>query len=237
MHAKSGLRVVLKWKIFRPDSVIAAVLAFWRLMQKQIRKRIEQLGGSVSDPTDDSLLAMIQSISFPHPIYDFDWDFYGVKSFLDENISLYETNQPEFIDRLVRHYYSDHDHNYGQSNWLGKPFTPMKLGTKGHKKWGKFFAKSPKCDLDFIRSFADGHEFSFVQIMRHDGVCEYTYVCLQDRRPENPTIFGTGDDYFFETLYPLGAFSSYLKTFYTRRRFRNTVQDGMHLVASGATEW
>ena len=35
MHAKSGLRVVLKWKIFRPDSVIAAVLAigaFTRLM-------------------------------------------------------------------------------------------------------------------------------------------------------------------------------------------------------------
>ena len=26
MHAKSGLRVVLKWKIFRPDSVIAAVI-------------------------------------------------------------------------------------------------------------------------------------------------------------------------------------------------------------------
>ena len=23
MHAKSGLRVILKWKIFRPDSVIA----------------------------------------------------------------------------------------------------------------------------------------------------------------------------------------------------------------------
>ena len=27
MHAKSGLRVVLKWKIFRPDSVIAAVIS------------------------------------------------------------------------------------------------------------------------------------------------------------------------------------------------------------------
>ena len=26
MHAKSGLRVVLKWKIFRPDSVIADVI-------------------------------------------------------------------------------------------------------------------------------------------------------------------------------------------------------------------
>ena len=26
MNTKSGLRVVLKWKIFRPDSVIAAVI-------------------------------------------------------------------------------------------------------------------------------------------------------------------------------------------------------------------
>ena len=26
MHAKSGLRVVLEWKIYRPDSVIAAVI-------------------------------------------------------------------------------------------------------------------------------------------------------------------------------------------------------------------
>ena len=26
MHAKSGLRVVLKWKIYRPDSVIIAVI-------------------------------------------------------------------------------------------------------------------------------------------------------------------------------------------------------------------
>ena len=26
MRAKSGLRVVLKWKIYRPDSVIAAVM-------------------------------------------------------------------------------------------------------------------------------------------------------------------------------------------------------------------
>ena len=26
MHAKPGLRVVLEWKIYRPDSVIAAVI-------------------------------------------------------------------------------------------------------------------------------------------------------------------------------------------------------------------
>ena len=26
LHAKSGLRVVLEWKIYRPDSVITAVI-------------------------------------------------------------------------------------------------------------------------------------------------------------------------------------------------------------------
>ena len=30
MHAKSGLRVVLKWKINRPDSVITDVIRFKR---------------------------------------------------------------------------------------------------------------------------------------------------------------------------------------------------------------
>ena len=36
MHAKSGLRVVLKWKIYRPDSVIAAVIRF--CLQELIRR-------------------------------------------------------------------------------------------------------------------------------------------------------------------------------------------------------
>ena len=30
MHAKSGLRVFLKWKVYRPDSVIAAVMRLKR---------------------------------------------------------------------------------------------------------------------------------------------------------------------------------------------------------------
>ena len=34
MHAKSGLRVVLKWKIYRPDSVIAAVIPLKRTDMK-----------------------------------------------------------------------------------------------------------------------------------------------------------------------------------------------------------
>ena len=32
MHAKSGLRVVLEWKIYRPDSVIAVVIQLAGIM-------------------------------------------------------------------------------------------------------------------------------------------------------------------------------------------------------------
>ena len=35
MHAKSGLRVVLKWKIFRPDSVIAAVMPLGQMNENK----------------------------------------------------------------------------------------------------------------------------------------------------------------------------------------------------------
>ena len=46
MHAKSGLRVVLKWKIFRPDSVIAAVITFharsgWRDARRCVRGSVQ----------------------------------------------------------------------------------------------------------------------------------------------------------------------------------------------------
>ena len=33
MHAKSGLRVVLEWEIYRPDSVIADVIRLERLAE------------------------------------------------------------------------------------------------------------------------------------------------------------------------------------------------------------
>ena len=35
MHAKSGLRVFLKWKVYRPDSVIADVIRLGAFMNKR----------------------------------------------------------------------------------------------------------------------------------------------------------------------------------------------------------
>ena len=58
MHAKSGLRVVLKWKIFRPDSVIAAVIPlthmssandFKTLATKLIRQCVSEIEVDESD--------------------------------------------------------------------------------------------------------------------------------------------------------------------------------------------
>ena len=37
MHAKSGLRVVLEWKVYRPDSVIAAVIRLGSRERKSVR--------------------------------------------------------------------------------------------------------------------------------------------------------------------------------------------------------
>ena len=39
MHAKSGLRVLLEWKINRPDSVITAVIMLRNIQPNAIRDR------------------------------------------------------------------------------------------------------------------------------------------------------------------------------------------------------
>ena len=49
MHAKSGLRVVLKWKIYRPDSVITAVI---RLDAQLLRFHTDCLIGCVDVSRD-----------------------------------------------------------------------------------------------------------------------------------------------------------------------------------------
>ena len=43
MHAKSGLRVVLKWEIFRPDSVIAAVIRLLERNDHSFFNRLDSL--------------------------------------------------------------------------------------------------------------------------------------------------------------------------------------------------
>ena len=61
MHAKSDLRVVLKWKIFRPDSVIADVIRIGNAIQTA-----NFFGGNIgrSDPNcmDVSRLLSSQAI-------------------------------------------------------------------------------------------------------------------------------------------------------------------------------
>ena len=55
MHAKSGLRVVLKWKIYRPDSVNAAVIRL--LLTCKIAETIAMSDLAVDNVTPDGLLA------------------------------------------------------------------------------------------------------------------------------------------------------------------------------------
>ena len=54
MHAKSGLRVVLKWKIYRPDSVIAAVIPLGVSVYQTTNQTI-----AVDDPLGRSLRCML----------------------------------------------------------------------------------------------------------------------------------------------------------------------------------
>ena len=62
MHAKSGLRVLLKWRIYRPDSVIAAVIPLgqdtamnYAIAKKFAPPAVDLRAGRIADDGDERL--------------------------------------------------------------------------------------------------------------------------------------------------------------------------------------
>ena len=55
MHAKSGLRVVLEWKIYRPDSVIADVITLNRMAENPYKPTANMTEGTAESAAKISL--------------------------------------------------------------------------------------------------------------------------------------------------------------------------------------
>ena len=67
MHANSGLRVVLEWKIYRPDSVIAAVITP-KIMDPRLANLIDEYIHAVSVCVD-----LLVDAGATRPAKDYEW--------------------------------------------------------------------------------------------------------------------------------------------------------------------
>ncbi len=194
-------------------------------MQKQIISRIKKLGGQILKARDDTLRAHMSTIQFPHVLYDQDWDVYGIDAFYEKNRGAFHSTPTDFYDALEAEYFTDSDKPRGQSFWCNELFTPLTPGTDHFKEWSSCFDSSDSVDLQPIRDIVGGGRLEFVQIMYSFGFPDHYYVCLQDPKPANPTVFGTDHEVFFQEYSVVEPLSMFLKRFLTRSAFRKIVRE------------
>ncbi len=195
-------------------------------MKKEILNRIVELGGSFKKGT--TLQEYIQGIEFNHPLYPQElWgdELYGIDEFYDKNKHVYEQNKSRFYESLISHFFSDHEMPYGQTFYRKRLFTPLTEGTSDYEEWGCVFEDKEMTDLGEIKKLVGNGKLEFMEIAYSFGFPDGYYICLSDPNPENPTIFGTDHEVYFQEITNEGTFEEFLKQFYTKTEFLEIVEN------------
>ena len=204
-------------------------------MQKVVINRLEKLGAKIRETKSDTLKAQIKAISFLHPLYDKEDENYGVEELIEKHRKLCDNNRESFYDMLEAYFFKRNCPD-GQFTWIGKHFAPLTEGSKDYKEWASWFDDSDSVNLGEIRNVAGDGDLEFMQIMHSGGYPDYIFVCLQDPKPKNPTVFGTDHEVFFGKIGNYGKLSDYLKQFGDRRQIRKLLKEHVEAILSEQEE-
>lgn len=197
-------------------------------MKHSILNRIKDLGGDISKVKGNSLQEDLLSITFDTVLYpkpqDTPWasaedqePIYELGTFIEENMDLYHSDQQAFFDKLFNIYYCLTDEAYGQDFWQPQMFTPFKENTESFDEWNMILQDCVNDDyLDEIIEQAKTPTPDFVSIIYSYGFPDQYYVCLQDPYPENPTIWGTDHEVFFEEITNEGTLEDLFNKYMTK---------------------
>ena len=205
-------------------------------MKQEILDRIKKLGGNIEQVKGNSLQENLLSISFDTVLYprptDTPWSsaedeepIYGIGEFVDDNMELLRSNQQAFYDKLVEKYFCLTEVGYGQTFWIAKLFTPYKEGTEDYEEWNTYFTDD--VNLEEIHKVVDDPKPDFVQLFYGYSFPDHLYICLSDPNPENPTVFGTDHETFFNEINNVGNLEDFLKRFMTKEEVVELVRKAL----------
>ena len=205
-------------------------------MKQSIFNRIKELGGNIENVKGSSLLDDIRSITFNTVLYqkptDTPWaksrdeePIYGIGEFIENNKDLIINKNQELYDKIIERYYTLTEEGFGQMFWKAELFTPFKEGTDDYNEWNSDFIDSDEVDLKEIIEFTNNSKPDFIQLFYSYGFPDNLYVCLSDPNPENPTLFGTDHEVYFQEITNEGTLEEFLNQFYTKKEFIGLVKN------------
>ncbi|MFD2562559.1 hypothetical protein [Aquimarina rubra] len=195
-------------------------------MKKEIINRILDLGGTFKEGL--TLQECIEGIEFNHPLYPQElWghELYGVEEFYDKKKDLYKQDKDRFYKSLISHFFSDHEIPYGQTFYRKRLFTPLTEGTNDYEEWSADFEDEEMTNLTEVKKVIGNGKLEFMEIAFSYSFPDGYYICLSDPNPENPTVFGTDHEVYFEEITNEGTLEDFLSKFYTKKEFLELVKN------------
>ena len=201
-----------------------------RPLLKKVVNQIEKLGGSYKPPKNPTLEKSIAAIKFTSALYFDDWEGNGVDKLLKKHKKLFRSNRAKFIECAEKELLNPKSQIGGQVDWQCSLFLPFRKGTRDN--WGEDFETNEYVDLTTIREYAGEGPLDFLQIVYNSaGFPDQYFICLQDPKPNNPTVFGTDHEVSFQEYSRLMPLSDFLGRFMTPKQFRKSLIESIDFFA------
>ncbi|WP_229746847.1 hypothetical protein [Dokdonia pacifica] len=207
-------------------------------------KRIEALGGEVSNSNPTSLEDFFLSLKFNNPLYQnpeyiptttnrFKEPLFDLDSFIKENKSLLKTNVTELDKKIIDKYTSYQKGCIGQYKCDATLYTPLKYGTEDYKTTLDSYSFNKECLKELMLEVQNSKpEFvelfytcQFLRNGRFEAV--YYYICTSDKNHENPTVYTTNEDCYFCEIENEGPLNIFLNTLMTKEELLKIIKNRM----------
>ncbi|MDM1502892.1 hypothetical protein HX071_11875 [Myroides marinus] len=208
-------------------------------MKQTILDRIHALGGDISGVKGSSLQEDITAISFKTVLYpkpeDTPWadeedqePIYGLGEYVDAHQDLINTDRQAFYDKMITYYYVDTEEGRGQMFWTAMPFTPYQEGTADYEEWNGDFTDEDFVNLSEIEKVVGTKQPTMIQLFYSYGFPDHYYICLEDPKQDNPTVFGTDHEEFFSEITNEGSLEEFMQQFMTPEELISIVDKALN---------
>ena len=198
-------------------------------MKQEIIDRIQDLGGNISNIKGNSLQKDLESISFNTVLYpkpkDATWakseeqePIHGIGEFIENNKSLIASNKTELYNKIIKHFYKITEEGFGQVFFKNELFTPFKEGTDSYEEWNGEWE-----ERDFKKVIV-GSEMELMLIGYSYGFPDNLFICLTDPNQDNPTVYGTDHEVFFDEIKSQGTLEEFFNSFMTKEELIEIVK-------------
>ncbi|RDY20502.1 hypothetical protein FL857_00050 [Criibacterium bergeronii] len=205
------------------------------MMNKKILQRIEALGGDVSEVGGEDLASDLSSIKFncvlypktsnsPLATYEDAEPIFGISEEILKNKALYFKDKQKFFQMLIDKYYTDTIEDFGQSFWEPEPFTPFKEGSDDYYKWYDEFEENEDVDFSAVTEVTQDNMPELFHIAYSYGYPDSYYIALSDPNQQNPTVFGTDHEEFFQEVSIEGTLEDFFDNYMTKEEFLEIVK-------------